>query len=78
VSNLKDRLERFKKNFDAGAPLYHATPEVVATMHRVTAELKSMGSEARALKVGDRTPDFMLFNQDHIEWRRGFFYGKVH
>jgi len=28
------------------------------------AELKSMGSEVRALEVDDRTPDFMLINQD--------------
>jgi len=38
-STFKDRFERFKENFDAGAPPYDAMPEVVATAHRITAEL---------------------------------------
>lgn len=36
-------------------------------MHRATAELKASGIEGRALKIGDRAPDFALFNQDHVE-----------
>ena len=67
MSNLKNRLEEFKKTFESGAPPYNVTPERVATMHRATAELKASGIEARALKIGDRTPDFALFNQDHVE-----------
>ena len=67
MSNLKDRLDEFKKTFESGAPPYHATPEVVAMMHRATAELKASEIEGRALKIGDRAPDFALFNQDHIE-----------
>ncbi len=65
--NLKDRLEEFKRTFESGAPPYSATPEIVATMHRATAELKASGIEGRALKIGDRAPDFALFNQDHAE-----------
>jgi len=64
---LRDRLEEFKNAFESGAPPYNATPEVVATMHRATAELRASGIENKALKVGDRTPDFTLFNQDHVE-----------
>lgn len=67
MSNLKDRLEEYKKTFESGAPPYNASPERVATMHRATAELKASGIEGRALKVGDRAPDFVLFNQDHVE-----------
>jgi hypothetical protein len=67
MSNLKDRLEEFKKTFESGAPPYNATPEIVAMMHRATAELKASGIESRALKIGDRAPNFVLFNQDHIE-----------
>jgi AhpC/TSA family len=67
MSNLKDRLEGFKKTFESGAPPYNTTPERVATMHRATAELKASGIEDRALKIGDRAPDFSLFNQDHVE-----------
>jgi len=40
MSNLKDRLDEFKKTFESGAPPYNATPERVATMHRATAELR--------------------------------------
>jgi hypothetical protein len=67
MSNLKDRLEEFKKTFESGAPPYNVTPERVATMHRATAELKASGIESRALTIGDRAPDFTLFNQDHVE-----------
>lgn len=67
MSNLKDRLEEFKKTFESGAPPYNATSEIVAMMHRATTELKASGIEGRALKIGDRAPDFALFNQDHVE-----------
>lgn len=67
MSNLKDRSGEFKKTFESGAPPYNVTPERVATMHRATAELKASGIEGRALKIGDRAPDFVLFNQVHIE-----------
>ena len=67
MSNLKDRLEEFKKTFESGAPPYSVTHERVATMHRATPELKASGIEGRALKIGDHAPDFALFNQDHVE-----------
>jgi hypothetical protein len=67
MSNLKDRLEEFRKTFESGAAPYNATPETVATMHRATAELKASGIEDRALKIGNYAPDFTLFNQDHVE-----------
>ena len=64
---LQDRLDEFKKSFESGAPPYNAPHEVIETMDRATAELKATGIEERALKVGDRAPDFTLFNQDHAE-----------
>jgi peroxiredoxin len=36
-------------------------------MHRATAELKATGIENRSLKIGDRAPEFSLFNQDHVQ-----------
>jgi hypothetical protein len=66
MSNLKERLEEFKRTFESGAPPYNVTPETVAMMHRATAELKASGIESRALKIGDHAPEFTLFNQDHI------------
>jgi hypothetical protein len=67
MSNLQDRLDEFKKAFEAGAPPYNAPPEAIETMHRATAQLKASGIEERALKVGDRAPSFTLFNQDHVQ-----------
>jgi hypothetical protein len=67
MSNLRNRLEEFRRTFESGSPPYNATPEIVATMHRATAELKASGIEGRALKIGDRAPDFALFNQEHVE-----------
>jgi hypothetical protein len=67
MSNLKERLEEFKKSFESGAPPYNVSHEVVVKMHRATAELKASGIEACALKVGDLAPAFALFNQDHVD-----------
>jgi hypothetical protein len=54
MSNLKDRLEEFKKHFRVGSSSIQRTPDTVATMHRATAELKASGIEGRALEIGDR------------------------
>ncbi|MGB8769467.1 MAG: hypothetical protein WCC92_07630 [Candidatus Korobacteraceae bacterium] len=67
MSTLQERLDGFKKSFASGAPPYNVKPETVATMHRATAELKATGIENNALKVGDRAPQFSLFNQDHVQ-----------
>ena len=67
MASLQSRLDEFKKNFDSGAPPYNAPREAIETMHRATAELKASGIEDRVLKVGDRAPEFTLFNQDHAE-----------
>ena len=66
MAGLQERLDEFRKSFEAGAPPYNAPHEVIETMHRATAELKAAGIEERALKVGDRAPSFTLFNQDHV------------
>jgi len=41
--------------------------EAIKLMHRATAELRASRAENRALKVGDRAPDFTLFNHDHMQ-----------
>jgi hypothetical protein len=67
MASLQQRLDEFKKSFESGAPPYNAPREAIETMHRATTELQASGIEDRALKVGDRAPDFTLFNQDHVE-----------
>jgi len=67
MASLQQRLNEFKKSFESGAPPYNAPHEAIETMHRATAELKASGIEQQALKIGDRAPNFTLFNQDHLE-----------
>jgi hypothetical protein len=67
VTTLQSRLDEFKKAFESGAPPYNASHEAIETMHRATAGLKASGLADQALKVGDRAPQFSLFNQDHIQ-----------
>ena len=67
MATLQDRLDEFKRTFESGAPPYNAKPEVIEKMHRATAELKASGLEGKALKVGDRAPEFTLFNQDRVQ-----------
>ena len=54
MPGLQQRLDEFKKAFEAGAPPYNAPHDAIETMHRATAELKASGIEDRALKVGDQ------------------------
>lgn len=67
MSSLKERLDQFKASFESGGPPYNAPHEAIETMHRATAELEASGLTKKALKVGDRAPQFTLFNQDHVE-----------
>jgi NAD(P)-dependent dehydrogenase (short-subunit alcohol dehydrogenase family) len=67
MADLQSRLDEFKKAFESGAPPYNAPRAAIETMHRATAELKAFGLESLALKVGDRAPEFSLFNQDHAQ-----------
>ena len=67
MATLQSRLDEFKKAFESGAPPYNAPHEAIETMHRATAELKASGLANQSLKVGDRAPQFSLFNQDHVQ-----------
>jgi hypothetical protein len=67
MATLQERMDEFKKSFESGAPPYNAPQHVIETMHRATVELKATGIEGRALKIGDRSPGFILFNQDHVQ-----------
>lgn len=67
MATLQSRLDEFKKLFESGAAPYNAPREATEKMHRATAELKASGAESKAMSVGDRAPDFVLFNQDHVQ-----------
>lgn len=54
---LQDKLDDMRRTFESSAP-----PEALAVMHRATKDLRSSGIMERALKVGDRAPEFALPN----------------
>ncbi len=62
--SLQAQLDAFKADFEAGKPPYQVPPEVIAIMHRATAELVASGAAQRALKAGDRAPAFTLPDAD--------------
>lgn len=53
--SLQDKLDAFKAEFAGKRP-----PEVLATTGKATADLIVSGQAERALKVGDRAPEFRL------------------
>ncbi|HTR11115.1 MAG TPA: peroxiredoxin-like family protein [Paraburkholderia sp.] len=65
--SLQQKLDAFKADFKAGKPPYNASPEILPIMERATADLIASGQAARAIKAGQRAPQFSLKDQDgHI------------
>jgi peroxiredoxin len=64
---LKEKLDAFKSDFEAGKPPYSVPRAVIDTMHRATKELIASGAAERALKAGDRAPAFTLKDPDGNE-----------
>ena len=64
MTSLQSRLDEFKKAFESGAPPYNVPRQAIETIHRATAELEVSGLVDMSLKVGDRAPEFNLFDQD--------------
>ncbi|WP_206995426.1 peroxiredoxin-like family protein [Trinickia mobilis] len=62
--SLQDKLDAFKADFRAGKPPFSAPPEIHPIMERATAELIASGQASRAIKAGDRAPQFRLTDQD--------------
>jgi len=58
--SLPEKLAAFRANFEASGAPYHAPAWVHEPMHRATAELIASGAAERALKAGDRGPEFTL------------------
>ena len=52
---LQDTLNAIRTEFENTAPA-----EVIGIMHRVNDDLKNSGILEKALKVGDKVPDFSL------------------
>jgi peroxiredoxin len=65
--SLQDKLDAFRADIKAGKPPYKAPPEIHPVMERATAELIASGQASRAIKAGDRAPQFTLNDQDGNE-----------
>ena len=59
---LQEKLSALKKDFEA-----KAAKNVVEIMHRATEDLKDSGIVERAVKVGDKAPDFSLQDESGRE-----------
>lgn len=62
--SLQDRLDSLKADFESGKFPLVPTKDMLATMHRGTAELIASGQADRALKAGDKAPSFALNDPD--------------
>jgi len=66
MAGLQSRLDEFKKAFEFGARItcrMKSSKRCIAPQPK----LRAWGLENTALKVGDRAPEFALFNQDHVK-----------
>ena len=61
---LQDHLDAFKSEFESGRFSLKPTREALDSMHRATVELIASGQAQRALKAGDRMPEFTLRDSD--------------
>lgn len=61
---LPEKLAAFRRNFEAGGPPFNAPAWIHEPMHRATAELVASHAAERALKAGDRAPEFSLPDAD--------------
>jgi peroxiredoxin len=58
--SLQDKLDAFRKNFEAGGAPFNAPDFIHEPMHRATDELIASGAADKALKVGAKAPEFTL------------------
>ena len=63
---LQEKLDALRSDFEAGRFPLVPTAAQIKTMERATNELIASGQAARALKKGDRAPDFELHDPDGI------------
>jgi len=62
--SLQDRLDALKADFEGGKFPVKPSAGQLDAMHRATAELIANGQAQRALKAGDKAPDFVLNDPD--------------
>lgn len=68
---LQDKLDALRADFEAGRFPLVPTAAQITTMERATTALIASGQAARALKKGDRAPDFGLHDPDGMPVKLG-------
>ena len=68
MASLKDSLDMIRRAAEGdGTKPGRISPEDLAIMHRVTAEQRASGFQARMPKPGEPGPAFVLANQDGVD-----------
>jgi peroxiredoxin len=62
--SLQQRLDAFKSDLEDGRLPFKPTAQQLEAMRRATAELIATGQAQRALRAGDKAPDFLLNDPD--------------
>ena len=57
--SLHEKLKKHRTKFEK-----HAKPEILEVMRRAKSDLRNSGILDRALKIGDKAPEFELDNTD--------------
>jgi hypothetical protein len=68
MASLKTTLDAFRRSAEGdGTKPGRIPPEVLTIMHRVTAEQRASGFQARMPQLGTPAPMFTLANQDGVD-----------
>ena len=60
--SLQEKLNKFRKDFESGGPPLNVSPDIIASIHKATDELRASGIIERILKADDTAPEFSLPN----------------
>jgi len=60
--SLQEKLNKFRKDFESGGPPLNVSPDIIASIHKATDELRASGIIERILKPDDKAPEFSMPN----------------
>ena len=60
--SLQEKLNKFREDFESGGPPLNVSPDIIASIHKATDELRASGIIERILKPDDKAPEFSLPN----------------
>ena len=60
--SLQEKLNKFREDFESGGPPLNVSPDIIASIHKATDELRASGIIERILKPDDKAPEFSMPN----------------